>query len=416
MEGLLESREQHLARHSEDAIRKKCPRCQYYACCKKLQRDCSWIVQLTNETFTWLIEHPLAETGSHVWGLGCSLCRWARVKSPMARCEKQTLDKLARHQKCREHQQALLKWNAVQNSTSMGAAGSAATGSKTPEVNLEGTHENVGYGHVIKMLELFQEQKSIRSFTRSVQAARIMRSDLNPGNESRTVATNLVSACAGYELSINRTLLMHCAIWGLGQDGKDQALLVASRMVLWSLPSSMRANLPNGVTTLLPSRFGSRGPWVAERALGCAELGSDRGGAALAEASLGVLHTILPAPDDFKAVAKKGKFFTADNAADETVAHRHLRDELEALDFDIPDTTHSVMLAIKNGCKGDPEVDLVRGVFITNKRPVPSISRCLQNSTRFRTKRGLIGFSTNEVYYLGCHVFSGFLYVFLYIS
>lgn len=326
------------------------------------------------------------------------------MKSMMARCQKQTLAKLPRHQHSSEHQHALQKWHKEQNCLServateasrnppgagdhTQASASTSTGGKTPEVARESHLEfNVGYGHVLKMLELFQEQNSLRSFSRSVVTGRVLQSDLNPGNDSRKVARNLVSTCAGYELSVNRKLLLQCAIWGLGQDGKDKALLVASRMVLWSLPTTMRANLPNGVTSVLPGRFGSKGPWVAERSLGCQELGSDRSGKALASATLKTLHTTLPEPDDFKTVAKKGKFFTADNAADETIAHQCLRDELDALDFDIPDTVHSVMLAIKNGCKGDPEVDLVRGVFLTNKRPIPSISRCLQNSTRFRSQ------------------------------
>ncbi len=276
---------------------------------------------------------------------------------------------------------------ATEASTSSQALTSTTSGGKTPEATQESHLDaNIGHGHVLKMLELFQEQNSLRSFSRSVEVGRAIGGDLNPGNESRTVATNLVKVCAGHEWYVNRSLLMNCSIWGLGQDGKDKALLVASRMVLWTLPKPMRGNLPTGVTALLPGRFGSKGPWVAERALGCEELGSDRGGEALAAATLNILKTTLPEPDDFKAVAKKGKFFTADNAADETIAHKCLRDELNALEFDIPDTTHSVMLAIKNGCKGDPEVDLVRGVFLTNKRPNSSISRCLQNSTRFRTR------------------------------
>ncbi len=226
---------------------------------------------------------------------------------------------------------------ATEASTSSQALTSTTSGGKTPEATQESHLDaNIGHGHVLKMLELFQEQNSLRSFSRSVEVGRAIGGDLNPGNESRTVATNLVKVCAGHEWYVNRSLLMNCSIWGLGQDGKDKALLVASRMVLWTLPKPMRINLPSGVTALLPVRFGSKGPWVAERALGCEELGSDRGGEALAAATLNILKTTLPEPDDFKAVAKKGKFFTADNAADETIAHKCLRDELNALEFDIP--------------------------------------------------------------------------------
>ena len=402
---LLESRQQHLLRHVDAAVRRKCQRCRYYAQHHALQRRCSLVLAITNEMFTWLMEHPGAETGSHEWGLGCCICRWAGLDTKMAQCQKQCLIKLERHQNSSAHKRAEQKWLEAQICPALGSLAAEAptnppgaggsisastrtfTGGETPVSQESHLEENVGYGHVIKILEIFQEQNSIRSFSRSVEAGRVMKSDLNAGNGSRTVAHHLVSTCAGYELSINRRLLLDCAIWGLGQDGRDTALLVASRMVLWSLPIKMRKNLPDGVTAVLPSCFGSKGPWVGERALGCGMLASERGGQALAKSTLQILRTTLPAPGDFEAVAKKARFFTADNAADETIAHRCLREEFgDSLEFDISDTTHCVMLGIKNGCKGDPEVDLVRGVFLTNKRPMPSISRCLQNSTRFRSQ------------------------------
>ena len=366
------------------------------------------------------MEHPGAETGSHEWGLGCCVCRWAGLNTKMARCQVQGLDNITRHQDSKLHKQAVQKWLETTNCAAMGSLAAEASsnppgaggstsvstrmsaggetpapggstpvsrmssGGETPVSRESQLGKNVGHGHVLQMLRIFEEQTSLRSFSRSVEAGRVMKADLNNGNGSRTVARNLLAICAGHEFDVNRKLLLHCAIWGLGQDGKDKALLVVARMVCWSLPQPMRKNLPSGVAALLPSRFGSNGPWVAERALGCGELASDRSGEALAKSTLKVLHTTLPAPGDFGAVGEKGRFFTADNAADETVAHNHLRDELGSLDFDIPDTAHSFMLAIKNGCKGDSEVDLVRGVFLTNKRPMPAISRCLQNSTRFR--------------------------------
>jgi hypothetical protein len=237
------------------------------------------------------------------------------------------------------------------------------------------------------MLEVFQEQNSITSFERAIEAGRIVGSDINPGNGSRKIGRNLVSICARREIVVNRSLLRECTVLGLGQDGRDSALLVASRMVMWRLPNLLRANLPNGVTPLLPDSFGKRGPWIVERVLGCGVLGSHRSGKDIAKSTLQVLRQALPSPDDFEAVAKKARFFTADNAADETIAHKSLSEALSgSLEFDIPDLAHSVMLAIKNGCKGDTEVDLVRAVFLTNKRPTPSISRCLQNSSRFRSQ------------------------------
>lgn len=381
IELLLESRDQHLSRHNPANPRKDCPRCQYQVPRKRknLERVCFWTQPITQKRLTWLMQHPLAEVGSHKWGLGCSICHWAGLPTKMAKCEKTTFGRLSRHQKSGDHQAALKKF------TDEGRVTSTSSGGQTPDDTAESRLDvNVGHGHVIKILQIFQEQNSIRSFTRSVEEGRIMQSDLNPGNASRTVARNLVTICAALEKHINRALLMNCSIWGLGQDGKDQDLLVATRMVLWCLPKGMHADLPDGVSTVLPPRFGSKGPWVAERAIGCARLGSDRCGEVLAKTTIELLRDTVQGPGEFTEVVKKGKFFTADNAADETVAHESLRVELGAFDFDIPDTTHSVMLGIKNGCKGDLEVDLVRAVFITNKRPIPSIARCLKNSSRFR--------------------------------
>ena len=84
-------------------------------------------------------------------------------------------------------------------------------------------------------------------------------------------------------------------------------------------------------------------------------------------------------------IKDKFLFWTADNAADESCAHDLVRAELQNLTFDDPDDTHSVMLAIKNGCAGDPEVELVQQVMLTNKRPFKSISNLLQHSSRLRS-------------------------------
>ena len=87
---LLESSQQHLSRHVDVAIRRKCQRCQYYIRSQELQRSCSWILPTTDEKCTWLMEHPGAETRLHEWGLGCHICRWAGLDTKMARCKIQT--------------------------------------------------------------------------------------------------------------------------------------------------------------------------------------------------------------------------------------------------------------------------------------------------------------------------------------
>ncbi len=78
-------------------------------------------------------------------------------------------------------------------------------------------------------------------------------------------------------------------------------------------------------------------------------------------------------------------FFTSDNANDEASAMSFLQVELKNLVFEVNDTTHSLQLAIRNAVAGDPEVDIVQKVLLTNKRPVPSVSNLLRHSPRFRS-------------------------------
>jgi len=81
-------------------------------------------------------------------------------------------------------------------------------------------------------------------------------------------------------------------------------------------------------------------------------------------------------------VKDKFEFYTADNASDETAACRLLKDELKNLNYENPDTAHSIMLATKNGCRGDPEIELVQQIFLTSKRPYKSVAGILRHSTR----------------------------------
>ena len=133
---------------------------------------------------------------------------------------------------------------------------------------------------------------------------------------------------------------------GLGQDAKDNVLLVSIRLVLWKLPRGWRGILPDGFKQLVPGAAGAKGPWTGERLLGLGELGADRSSGALAQTTLKVLSRALGGTisDDVK---KKALFWTADNASDEISAHADLKAELPFLIFDAPDDAHSIMLAIK---------------------------------------------------------------------
>ena len=75
-----------------------------------------------------------------------------------------------------------------------------------------------------------------------------------------------------------------------------------------------------------------------------------------------------------------------DNAADEVKAGKCLPNFFPNMHFHIMDTTHSLQLAVKHGVAGDPEVETLTQILLTNKRPVPSVSNMLRNSSRFRAR------------------------------
>ena len=174
----------------------------------------------------------------------------------MARCKIQTIHKLDRHQNSQTHKRAVQRLLETQIHPAPGghvaeapshpppgadstesAFNRTSTGGETPVSHIQPQEtqlreKNVSHGQVIKMLEVFQEQNSITSFERAIEAGRIMGSDINPGNGSRTVGRNLETICARREITVNRSLLRECTVLGLGQDGRDSALLVASRMVM----------------------------------------------------------------------------------------------------------------------------------------------------------------------------------------
>ena len=172
---------------------------------------------------------------------------------------------------------------------------------------------------------------------------------------------------------------------GISQDSRDDALLMRVRCVLWELPKALRNRVIDGKTSMNQYRP-EHGPWVVERVLGVEKLGADRSAGKTAQITVQTLRDVVrKLPNGFERVQAITRFFTADNAADEVKACQLMREELPQLQFDLPDGSHSIQLAIKNGCCGDPEVDKVRQIMLTNKKPYPSISNLLRHSTRFRS-------------------------------
>ena len=372
----LETLAEHMARHQDAGARRHCVRCQFESRKALVRAECFWTHPVTSERSTWLIEMPGAEAKVEEWGLGCIICRHAGLKTKMANCgfsrSRYGLKGIVRHQGSASHLRALAVWNAAIGNLELERE------ERTDGDTLcrEDATRGVGFGHVLKALELFENQSSLRSYTRCVASSRLTGSIVNPGNESRRVATQLMMVCAGWEKYVNRCLLEASTTCGLAQDAKDPNLLVTSRMVVWALPRQLRSMPLSGVKSLL----GKGAPWIVGRVLGVAKMGAERSGAAAAQATLSVVDSLLGGGDGSQPVKDKMRFFTADNAADETVAHRNLLANFPNLNFEVPDTSHSIMLAIKNGAKGDPIVDLVQGVFVTNKQPIPSISNLLRSS------------------------------------
>ena len=209
-------------------------------------------------------------------------------------------------------------------------------------------------------------------------------SDISPGNDSRLVARQLVTCMAAWEAYQTRELLRAASVIGLAQDAREPFLLIMSRSVLWKIPRSLRNFPVTGVRSLHSPNDGA--PWIAERILGAEALGSDRTGPAMAQHTITVLKRATRTPESYDAIKAKVRSLAADNAADENVVKDELAKEFENLDFQVPDTTHSFQLGIKNGVKGDPIVDLVQGICVTNKKPHPSIANMLRNSKRFRKR------------------------------
>ena len=166
---------------------------------------------VTKKSHTWLMVNIGADSGKTAWGLGCVLCRWADEKSPFGKCIVRQLSKLDRHGDTAQHMNVMRSWSDKVLANSGGKTPVVTHGGQTPKVTHGGKTPKgtrgkalaqsggVGYGHILKMLEIFEEQAPLRSFTEKLQAADRSGADIIPGNSSRTVAEQLMLCCAGRE-------------------------------------------------------------------------------------------------------------------------------------------------------------------------------------------------------------------------
>ena len=390
VEGVLETRADHMARHIKPEDRKNCERCRYYA----KERDgtvaskcCVVIGPLVKN---WLMEHPDVERKRTPWRLGCAICFAISdgVKNDRyARCDvrKYRSNNCVKHSKSIKHLNALEKLLArVVNGRQEAAAGQAAASASS--VGRKTRYAcGISPAHVTTVLKMVNAVQSLRRFPKEMAAVRSLGScDISPGCDSRLVARQLVTCMAAWEAYQTHELLRAASVIGLAQDAREPFLLIMSRSVLWKMPRSLRNFPVTGVRSLHWPNDGA--PWIAERILGAEALGSDRTGPAMAQHTITVLKRATRTPESYDAIKAKVRSLAADNAADENVVKDELAKEFENLDFQVPDTTHSFQLGIKNGVKGDPIVDLVQGICVTNKKPHPSIANMLRNSKRFRKR------------------------------
>ena len=165
----------------------------------------------------------------------------------------------------------------------------------------------------------------------------------------------------------------------LAQDARDTKMVVFAKMVLWFLPRQMVQSLPAGVSPILPM---GGPPWIANRVLGVADVAEDAGADATAAKTVACVDAAARA--DVDAVRGKVVWVCPGNAYKEARARYIMKATYTKMNFDFPDTAHSIQLAIKNRCTGDPEIETVQQILLTNKRPMPSISNILRHSARFR--------------------------------
>ena len=90
--------------------------------------------------------------------------------------------------------------------------------------------------------------------------------------------------------------------------------------------------------------------------LGLAELGADRSAEATATSTSQIVQEVSGPPEEVQRIKRKFLFFAADNAADEMRAGSLLKGDFPNMNFILPDSTHSIQLAIKNGARGIPKL------------------------------------------------------------
>ena len=185
---------EHSTRHPEPE--KDCIHCQFPRKRHQLEKECGWVDPKCGKEYSWVIESLGANTKKEPYGLGCYLCRWAGYKNQWGRCSKMNFRNMRRHSNDTKHKQALQRF-----------LGGMEKDGETLEAGGQPLDHGVGYAHVLKLLETLEQNKSLRSFVSSMKNLASTVGDVNPDNDSRRVARQVMTLCAGHELHVTRQLL-----------------------------------------------------------------------------------------------------------------------------------------------------------------------------------------------------------------
>ena len=138
-----------------------------------------------------------------------------------------------------------------------GAAGAALAPAPLPAAAAESKWGNNLYGHICCLLDGFSEQRSYREMSRDIKRQRSRGGKVNPGNASLRVVQQLSSCIAAHEMNITKEAIELAHVVGLGQDAKDNVLLVSIRMVLWQLPRGWCGIWPDGFKQIVSGAAGA---------------------------------------------------------------------------------------------------------------------------------------------------------------
>ena len=97
---------------------------------------------------------------------------------------------------------------------------------------------SVDHAHVMATLGIFELQEPVSHFHEAIAAAQRAGRNILLGDDSCTVARQMVATCVGAERHVNKLLLDNCSVLGIAHDAQDADLLSTVRAALSKLPKA----------------------------------------------------------------------------------------------------------------------------------------------------------------------------------